>query len=77
MLRVWAAELVIALETLHKMKIVYRDAKLENTLIDSKGHIVLCDFNMAKELEGPDYVTYEICGTYNYMAPGKKFCSKI
>lgn len=68
--KVWAAELVLALEILHQKKILFRDLKLENILLDKKGHTVLCDFNIAKQLEGPKFVTHEICGTYNYMAPG-------
>lgn len=70
LVRTWAAELVITLETLHNLKILFRDLKLENILLDAKGHTVLCDFNISTKLTGPKFTTHEVCGTYSYMAPG-------
>ncbi|KAK9877248.1 hypothetical protein WA026_016990 [Henosepilachna vigintioctopunctata] len=53
--------------------IIYRDIKLENILVDAKGHIVLTDFGLSKELprEGPEEElrAYSFCGTIEYMAP--------
>ena len=45
----YIAELIIAIEYLHKNDILYRDLKPENILIDSEGHIKLTDFSLAKE----------------------------
>jgi len=64
--RFYVAEAVIALEYLHRFNIVYRDIKPENTLICADGHIKLCDFSFAKEV---DDLTWTICGTPEYMAP--------
>jgi ribosomal protein S6 kinase alpha-5 len=43
--------------------------KLENILLDRDGHIVITDFGLSKELNGPDSLTYSFCGTFEYMAP--------
>lgn len=70
--RIFIAELILALEQLHMLNIIYRDVKLENILIDADGHIVLTDFGLSKELSGSSR-THSFCGTIEYMAPGTKF----
>uniref|UniRef100_A0A834RHD7 non-specific serine/threonine protein kinase n=1 Tax=Sarcoptes scabiei TaxID=52283 RepID=A0A834RHD7_SARSC len=69
--RIYAAELVLALEDLHKIGIIYRDIKLENILLDSEGHIVLADFGLCKRFlpHEKNFRTYSFCGTIEYMAP--------
>ena len=46
--RLYTAEITIALEALHQADIVYRDLKPENILLDSAGHLRLTDFGLAK-----------------------------
>lgn len=44
----YAAQIILALEFLHQNKILYRDLKLENVLLDSDGNAILCDFGLSK-----------------------------
>jgi serine/threonine protein kinase len=47
--RFYMAEMIIALEELHKRGIVHRDVKAANLLIGADGHIVLADFGLSKD----------------------------
>lgn len=66
--RFYAAQIILALEYLHKHNIVYRDLKPENVFIDHVGYIKLGDFGFAKVL-GSGNRTYTFCGTPGYVAP--------
>ncbi|KAG5474412.1 hypothetical protein LSCM1_03194 [Leishmania martiniquensis] len=46
--RIYAAELVLALEYLHRQDVVHRDLKPENVVLAADGHICLTDFGLAR-----------------------------
>ena len=46
----YLAEILLALEALHKKNIIYRDLKAENILLDREGHVRLIDFGFSKQL---------------------------
>jgi cGMP-dependent protein kinase len=62
----FAASLVVTLEYLHERKIIHRDVKPENVVIDEEGYIKLIDFGAANIVEGR---TYTAIGTPHYLAP--------
>ncbi|THH09045.1 hypothetical protein EW145_g2270, partial [Phellinidium pouzarii] len=51
--RFYAAEVVAALEYLHLLGFIYRDLKPENILLHQSGHIMLSDFDLAKQSGEP------------------------
>ena len=51
--RMIVAELIIALEELHKRKIIHRDIKPRNILFDAGGHVVLGDYGISKNFNLP------------------------
>lgn len=52
-------------------KVIYRDFKCSNILIDSKYNAKLSDFGLAKDgpVDGKSHVSTRIMGTYGYAAP--------
>ncbi|KAI9209429.1 kinase-like domain-containing protein [Polychytrium aggregatum] len=49
--RFYLAELIVAVEYMHKTNVLHRDLKPENIVLDSEGHIRVTDFGCAKILD--------------------------
>lgn len=61
-----AAEIILAMEYCHNKKIIYRDLKPENVLVDGKGHVKITDFGLSKKVQSR---TFTLCGTPDYISP--------
>jgi len=66
MAKFYSASVVSIFSYMHGMKVVYRDLKPENLLLDNDGYIKMVDFGFAKILTDR---TWTLCGTPEYLAP--------
>uniref|UniRef100_A0A8D2ZLM6 protein kinase C n=1 Tax=Scophthalmus maximus TaxID=52904 RepID=A0A8D2ZLM6_SCOMX len=65
----YSACVVLGLQFLHDHKIVYRDLKLDNLLLDTEGFVKIADFGLCKEGMGFGDRTSTFCGTPEFLAP--------
>lgn len=64
----YIAQLILALRYLHlNLKVIYRDLKPENCMLNSSGNLVLTDFGLSKVNDNDK--TNSFIGTIQYMAP--------
>jgi len=64
--RFYSAQVVSIFAYMHGLKVVYRDLKPENLLLDEKGYLKMVDFGFAKVVQDR---TWTLCGTPEYIAP--------
>ncbi|XP_018420824.1 PREDICTED: serine/threonine-protein kinase N3 [Nanorana parkeri] len=67
--RFYSACVVLGLQFLHEKKIIYRDLKLDNLLMDANGFVKIADFGLCKEGMGYGDRTSTFCGTPEFLAP--------
>lgn len=67
----YAVEAAAGIAHLHSQRLIYRDLSLTNTLLDSSGHIKLCDFGSCfLPRSGDDaIIAHGAVGTPEFLAP--------
>ncbi|KAK3589712.1 hypothetical protein CHS0354_021033 [Potamilus streckersoni] len=71
--RLYICEIALALDYLRGKRIIHRDVKPDNILLDEEGHVHLTDFNIATVLKEGQLAT-SMSGTKPYMAPEMFAC---
>jgi len=65
----WFLQLLLALEFVHRKKILHRDIKSSNIFLRSNGTVKLGDFGISKILDNTHEAAMTVVGTPYYMSP--------
>lgn len=66
----YCAEIVLAVDSIHRMGFVHRDVKPDNMLLDKHGHVRLADFGTCMRMDSKNLVWSETAvGTPDYISP--------
>jgi len=69
LVKFYAAEIYLTLQYLHSKKILYRDLKPENLILDKSGHLKLIDFGLSISDISEKNLANGFCGTMEYLPP--------
>lgn len=72
MTRFYIAEMILAIDSVHKLNYVHRDIKVDNIVLDSHGHIRLADFGSCLRMKNGKVQSNVAVGT-----PGKRTSAYI
>ncbi|XP_053296093.1 rhodopsin kinase GRK1 isoform X2 [Pleuronectes platessa] len=77
----YTAQIIQGMEHLHQKRIIYRDLKPENVLLDNDGNVRISDLGLAVELKEGKTLTKGYAGTPGYMSPemlkGEKYDTSV
>ncbi|XP_073419650.1 rhodopsin kinase GRK1 [Dendrobates tinctorius] len=65
----YTAQIICGMEHLHQNRIIYRDLKPENVLLDNDGNVRISDLGLAVQLKEKKSKTKGYAGTPGFMAP--------
>jgi NIMA (never in mitosis gene a)-related kinase len=63
----WFLQILLALESVHRKKILHRDIKSSNIFLRSNGTVKLGDFGISKILDNTGEAAMTVVGTPYYM----------
>jgi polo-like kinase 1 len=67
--RNFAQEILEGIKYLHAERVIHRDLKLGNLMLDENDHVLLGDFGLSTRLSTMEEKKFTLCGTPNYLAP--------
>jgi len=67
--KIYLAQILLAIEELHKRDIIFRDLKPDNIVFDEDGNALLTDFGLSKEGIMNNSAAMSFCGSPAYLAP--------
>jgi parallel beta-helix repeat protein len=67
--KMWIVQLCEALAYLHMMKVIHRDVKPMNVLLDAEGNLKMADFGLARQNVSTSRLAMTQCGTPGYESP--------
>ena len=70
MAKFYIVEMILAIDSIHRLRYVHRDIKPDNVLLDANGHIRLADFGSCLKLASDGTVQSNVAvGTPDYISP--------
>lgn len=69
MTRFYIAEMILAIDSVHKLNYVHRDVKVDNIVLDSRGHVRICDFGSCLRMKNGKVQSNVAVGTPDYISP--------